>query len=78
MKHNHILRDAPEKGKSYRVEYKGAEIYEARVLEYEGGCWAKIRIENVLPSENERMYRKGQEFDLKLAYYKLYEVAGQE
>lgn len=43
-------------------------------MEYEGGCWAKIKIENVLPSPNEKMYKEGQEFDLKLAYYSLYEL----
>lgn len=74
MKHTHTLNNAPVEGKTYRVEYKGSEIYDAKILQYEGGCWAKIEIENVLPSENENMYRKGQEFDLKLGYYKLYEL----
>jgi hypothetical protein len=74
MKHTHILKNAPEKDKVYRVEYKGNELYDAKVLQYDGGCWAKIRVENVIPSENDKMYSKGQEFDLKLAYYKLFEV----
>lgn len=74
MKHTHILKNAPEEGKVYRVEYKGSELYDAKVLQHEGGCWAKIKIENVLPSENENMYKEGQEFDLKLGYYKLYEL----
>ncbi|MBL8008150.1 MAG: hypothetical protein JNJ56_11510 [Ignavibacteria bacterium] len=74
MKHKHILKNAPEKDRIYRVEYKGSELYDARVLQYEGGCWAKIKVENVLPSENEKMYSEGQEFDLKLGYYKLYEL----
>ncbi|MBS1519076.1 MAG: hypothetical protein JSS91_13395 [Bacteroidetes bacterium] len=78
MKHTHILKDSPEEGKVYTVEYKGSELYKAKVLEYQGGCWAKIRIENVLPSPNEKMYKQGQEFDLKLGYYKLYENSGTE
>lgn len=78
MKHTHILKNAPEKGKTYRVEYNGSSLYDARVLDYEGGCWAKIKIENVLASENEKMYKEGQEFDLKLGYYKLYELDSEE
>ena len=78
MKHTHILKNAPEVNKSYRVEYKGNELYDAKVVQYDGGCWAKIKVENVLPSENEKMYKEGQEFDLKLAYYKLYEIRESE
>lgn len=74
MKHTHILKNSPEENKVYRVEYKGSEIYDAKVLIYDGGCWAKIKIENVLPSENEKLYKEGQEFDLKLGYYKLFEL----
>lgn len=73
MKHKHIIKDAPEKDKVYRVEFKGEELYDARVLDYEGGCWARIRVEEVLPGEKADLYSQGQEFDLKLAYYKLYE-----
>ncbi len=73
MKHTHILKNAPEINKIYTVEYEGNELYEARILDYQGGCWAKVKIENVLPSPNEKMYKAGQEFDLKLGYYKLFE-----
>ncbi|MBK6538594.1 MAG: hypothetical protein WBQ38_15005 [Ignavibacteria bacterium] len=74
MKHTHKLRNAPEKDKTYRVEYNGKELYDAKILEYDGGCWAKIKIENIVPSENDKMYKVGQEFDLKLGYYKFYEA----
>ncbi|MBV6479245.1 MAG: hypothetical protein HGGPFJEG_02016 [Ignavibacteria bacterium] len=75
MKHKHILKNSPEVNKSYRVEYNGKELYDAVIIQYDGGCWAKIRIENVLLPENEKMYFKGQEFDLKLGYYKLFELS---
>jgi len=78
MKHTHILKNAPEVGKVYTVEYDGSELYEAKILDYQGGCWAKIKIENVLPSPNEKMYKAGQEFDLKLGYYKLFENSESE
>ncbi len=74
MKHTQVLKNSPQSGKVYRVHYKGSEIYDAKVLNYEGGCWAKVKVENVLPSENEKMYKEGQEFDLKLGYYSLFEL----
>lgn len=77
MKHTHILKNAPEKDKVYRVQYDGVELYDARILGYEGGCWARIKVESVLPSPNEKMYKEGQEFDLKLGYYKVYELVGE-
>lgn len=78
MKHRHILKNAPEKDRHYRVEYNGEELYDATVLDYEGGCWAKVRVEKVLPGEKSHMYKEGQEFDLKLGYYKLYELSDSE
>ena len=78
MKHKHILKNAPEKDKSYRIEYKGEELYDAKVLDYESGCWAKVQVVSVLPGKNASLYKEGQEFDLKLAYYKLYELSESE
>ncbi|MEO8447796.1 MAG: hypothetical protein ABI528_09890 [bacterium] len=78
MKHTHILKNAPEKDKTYRVKYNDSDLYDAKILSYEGGCWAKIQIESVLPSPNEKLYKEGQEFDLKLGYYSLYEIEGEE
>ncbi len=78
MKHKHILKNAPEKDKSYRIEYKGEELYDAKVLDYESGCWAKVQVTSVLPGKNSSLYKEGQEFDLKLAYYKLYELTESE
>jgi hypothetical protein len=74
MKHKHILKNAPVPGKIYRVVLKENELYDARILEYEGGCWAKIEVENILPSDNSHLYQRGQKFDLKLGYYSLYEI----
>jgi hypothetical protein len=61
-------------GHIYRVEYKGTEVYDASVLSYDGGCWATVKVENVLPSPNEKIYRNGQTFDLKVAQYRFFEL----
>jgi hypothetical protein len=78
MRHKHVIKDAPEKDKVYRVEFKGEELYDAKVIEYEGGCWAKVQVLKVLPGDKSSMYKEGQEFELKLAYYKLYEQVEQD
>ncbi|MEZ4691579.1 MAG: hypothetical protein R3A12_16040 [Ignavibacteria bacterium] len=75
MKHNHIPKNAPEAGKTYRVEYKNQEIYDA-IVSYDGGCWAKVKIK-ITSNDSEIVYREGQEFDMKLAYYKLFELSDQ-
>ncbi len=77
MKHTKPLKNAPEKDKTYRVQYNGEEIYDAKIVNYDGGCWAKIKVETVLPSKNEKLYREGQEFDLKLGYYSLLEIVNE-
>lgn len=74
MKHTKILKNAPEKDKTYRVEYDGSELYDAKIISYDGGCWARVRVENILPSPDEKLYKEGQEFDLKLGYYSLKEL----
>ncbi|KXK03442.1 MAG: hypothetical protein OZ913_00755 [Ignavibacteriaceae bacterium] len=72
------LTSQPEVGKKYRIELNGTEIYDATVIEHEGGCWAKIRVDNVLPGEYAGFYSNGQEFDLKLSRYNLLEFDTQQ
>ena len=61
-------------GNKYRVEYKGDEVYDATVMNYDGGCWATVKVENILPSPNEKIYRLGQTFDVKVAQYRFYDL----
>jgi hypothetical protein len=65
------LSGQPEKGKKYRVEFNGEQIYDASVVEHDGGCWAKVKVESTLPSSVEKHYKEGMEFDIKLGYYNL-------
>lgn len=64
----------PNIGKIYRIEYNNQQVYDAEVLEHEGGCWAKIKVVNVLPSQMEKHYSQGQVFDIKLGMYNLIEI----
>ncbi|MBS1493726.1 MAG: hypothetical protein JST55_09450 [Bacteroidetes bacterium] len=76
MKHNlkKPINENLVTGHTYRVEYKGTELYDASVISYDGGCWATVKVENVLPSPNEKIYRNGQTFDLKVAQYRFFEL----
>jgi len=76
MKHNlkKPINENLVTGNTYRVEYKGTELYDASVMNYDGGCWATVKVENVLPSPNEKIYRNGQTFDLKVAQYRFFEI----
>jgi hypothetical protein len=65
------LTGQPEKGKKYRIEHNGEQLYDASIVEHDGGCWAKVKIENTLPSKMEKHYKEGMEFDIKLGYYNL-------
>lgn len=75
MKENGIkfLVNPPQVGEIYRVEYDEQPIYDARIIEHDGGCWATVKVEKVLPSPHTDSYKLGQVFDLKLSNYSLYE-----
>ncbi|MES2764829.1 MAG: hypothetical protein V4642_03105 [Bacteroidota bacterium] len=69
--------DAPEQGKSYLVSMKGDALYEADVLEYSGGCWAKVQVREA--AENfAKMYKPGQTFDMKVAAYNFEEKIAED
>lgn len=68
-----LLMTKPEQGKLYRFEFNGSDLYDATVIEYDGGCWAKIRIDNILTSGFEHLYKPAQTMDVKLSAYSLYE-----
>ncbi|HRE42089.1 MAG TPA: hypothetical protein PLG90_12230 [Ignavibacteria bacterium] len=64
----------PDIGKTYRVEFNKESVYDAEILEHEGGCWAKVKVVKVLPSKMEKSYNTGQIFDIKLGMYDLLEI----
>lgn len=72
------LVNPPQVGEIYRVEMKDEALYDARIIEHDGGCWAKVKIEKVLPSQYKESYTPGQVFDLKLSHYSLYEFVETE
>lgn len=75
MKENGMkyLVNPPQVGEIYRVEHEGQEVYDARIIEHDGGCWATVKVEKVLSSPYMDSYKPGQVFDLKLSNYALYE-----
>ena len=68
------LVNPPQVGDTYRVEHNNEMLYDAQIMEHDGGCWATVKVEKILPSSKEKMYKEGQVFDLKLSHYSLYDL----
>lgn len=60
---------APKAGESYIVHHNNQPLYAAEVLEYKGGCWAKLKIDEALNPEYASLYKQGDIFDVKIALY---------
>ncbi|MBK9246827.1 MAG: hypothetical protein IPM69_01625 [Ignavibacteria bacterium] len=60
---------APKAGESYIVHHNNEPLYSAEVIEYKGGCWAKLKIDQALNPEFKTLYHQGDIFDVKIAMY---------
>ncbi|NQW30639.1 MAG: hypothetical protein HQ472_09010 [Ignavibacteria bacterium] len=58
-------------GEKYVVSMNEKELYEAEVVKFHGGCWATVRVTKPLYSAMAADYTVGNEFDIKVANYKL-------
>ncbi|HRK04681.1 MAG TPA: hypothetical protein PLW14_06240 [Chlorobiota bacterium] len=58
-------------GKTYRIRLNGAELYNAEVIKFFGGCWATVRVVEPLSEEHKDVYRPGMEFDIKVGMYEV-------
>lgn len=56
-------------GNTYQMALRGTPLYTAEVLKFHGGCWATIRVREILSPEVSRDYVEGMVFDIKVAEY---------
>jgi hypothetical protein len=63
----------PESGEVYTFAHGGTPRFEAEIVKYGGGCWARVRVRDSHAGE---VYRPGDEFDIKIAQYE-FRPAGQ-
>lgn len=63
---------APKAGEHYIVHHNSQPLYSAEVIEYKGGCWAKLKIDEALNPEYKSLYNQGDVFDVKIAMYEFH------
>ena len=56
-------------GSVYRIAMNGEELYDAEVVKFHGGCWATVRVRNVIEGAHSQHYTADMEFDIKVANY---------
>ena len=66
--HTHIVKDAPEIGKTYTCVLNNVSLYDA-VIESAHGCWANVKVVQPLPGKYEKQYTEGQQFEIKVQLY---------
>ncbi len=66
---------APKAGESYIVHHNSQPLYSAEVVEYKGGCWAKLKIDQALNPDFKSLYHQGDIFDVKIAMYEFHAAA---
>lgn len=62
--------ERPTVGKIYRWYLGDRYVYTARVLEFGGGCWARVQILEPAP-EHRSLYPVGAVLDIKVAHYRI-------
>jgi hypothetical protein len=48
--------------------------YIANITDFNGGCWAKVRVVEPANDEYLDVYSEGMEFDIKVAHYGFQEI----
>lgn len=68
--HDKINKEtAPVAGENYILLLDNEPLYSAEIMEYKGGCWAKIKVNEPLHPEYRALYKNGDVFDVKIASY---------
>jgi hypothetical protein len=67
--HEFVSKDErPAVGKCYRWYLGDEYVYTARVVEFRGGCWARVEIVEPAP-QHASLYSPGSAFEIKVAHY---------
>lgn len=73
--HEYIEKSAqPIEGKSYKVSSEETDLYNATFVSYKGGCWATIRVDEVVNPAYTTVFSPGTEFDIRVAMYSYSEL----
>lgn len=66
--------DVCKQGADYIVSMNGMDLYIATIINYQGGCWATVRVIKTLYDLESQPYTPGMEFDIKLEMYQIRDV----
>lgn len=69
VEHDKVSLNEFTPGNTYQMALKGNPLYTAEVLKFHGGCWATIRVMEVLSPDVRSDYVEGMVFDIKVAEY---------
>lgn len=69
VEHNKVPVTEFTPGNTYQMALRGSPLYKAEVLKFHGGCWATIRVKEVLSQDVATYFTPGMEFDIKVAEY---------
>ncbi len=67
--------ERPEQGKRYILNMNDEPTCVADVTEFDGGCWAKVKVVGPASEKYQAVYHENMEFEIKVAYYRFQELA---
>ena len=78
IKHYHEFipkTERPIEGKTYLLTMNDVPTYIANITDFNGGCWAKVKVVESANEEYADLYYNGMEFEIKVAHYGFHEVS---
>ena len=69
--------ERPELGKRYILNMNNEATCVADITDFDGGCWAKVKVVEAASEKYEKVYKPEMEFDIKVAYYSFQELPDQ-
>jgi len=70
--------ERPELGHRYILNMNDEATCIADITDFDGGCWAKVRVVEAANEKYQTIYKPEMEFDIKVAYYRFQEIPEQE
>ncbi len=66
--------ERPDLGKRYLLRMNNEPTCVADITEFDGGCWAKVRVVSSASEKYNTVYHPDMEFEIKVAYYSFQEL----
>ncbi len=70
--------ERPILGHRYILNMNDEATCVADITEFDGGCWAKVRVVQAASEKYRTVYHENMEFDIKVAYYRFQELTPEQ